>query len=117
MAAVPITPTRPLRVARDGTAHRGQDHLDDRNRRVALPRVAQAGRGRRVARDHQCLDAAVGQVVTDRQGVGPDLRNRQRPVRPVAGITDVDDFLIGQLVDHRPGHGESTDTGIEDADR
>ncbi len=43
---------------RDGAAHGRQDHLDD-GHVVAFARVAQACRGRRVAGDHQHLDAAV----------------------------------------------------------
>ena len=45
-----------------------------------------------------------------------DLGNGQRTVGTVAGIPDVDDVLVGQLVDDRPRDGESADAGIEDPD-
>ena len=79
-------------------------------------RVAKARRRRGVARDHQSLDAARDEVVADRQGVRTDLGDGQRPVRTVGGVADVDDVLVGQLVDDRPRDGESADAGIEDPD-
>ncbi len=39
------------------------------------------------------------------------------PYGTVAGVSDVDDVLVGQLVDDRACDGESADTGVEDADR
>ena len=61
--------------------------------------------------------AQLDEVVTDRQGVSADLGDRQRTVRTVAGVTDVDDVLVGQLVDDRPRDREPPDTGVENPDR
>ena len=100
----------------DGPAHRGQDHLDD-GHVVALARIVQAGRRCRVAGDHQRLDAAVDQIVADRQGMRADLGNGERPVGTVAGVADVDDVLVGQLVDDGARHRQPADAGVEHPDR
>ena len=99
----------------DRAAHRGQDHFDN-GHVVAFPRVPKTGGRGRVARDHQGLDAPADQIVTDGQRVRADLRNGQRAIGAVAGVADVDDVLIGQLVDDRPRDGEPTDAGVEDPD-
>ena len=39
------------------------------------------------------------------------------PYGPLRGVADVDDVLVGQLVDDRAGDGQSADAGIEDPDR
>ncbi len=62
----------PVAGGGDRAAYRGQDHLDD-GHVVAFARVMQAGRRRRVAGDHQRLDAAVDEVVADGQRVRADL--------------------------------------------
>ena len=99
----------------DRAAHRGQDHLDD-GHVVALAGIAQARRRRRVAGDHQRLDAAVDQVVADGQRVRADLGNGERTVGAVGGVADVDDVLVGQLVDDRARDRQSADAGVEDPD-
>lgn len=114
VAWVPMTPIRPLRVVATAR-HRGQDHLDD-GHVVAFAGVAQAGRGCRVAGDDQRLDAAAHEVVADGQRVRPNVGDRQRAVGPVAGVADVDDVLVGQLIDDRPRDGEPSDAGVEDPD-
>ena len=78
----------------DGPAHSGQDHLDDRHV-VALAGVAQAGRRRGVAGDHQRLHATGHQVVPDGQRVRPHFRDGQRAVRAVCGVADIDDVFVG----------------------
>ena len=93
-----------------------QDHLDD-GHVVAFPGIAQAGRRRGVAGDHERLDAAVHQVVADGQRVRADLGDGQRTVRSVGGVADVDDVLVGQLVDDRARDRQPADAGVEDADR
>src|SRR5215217_2245867 len=45
-----------------------------------------------------------------------DFRDGQRTIRTVGGVADVDDVLVGQLVDDRAGDGQPADSGVEDAD-
>ncbi|SKU80739.1 Uncharacterised protein [Mycobacteroides abscessus subsp. abscessus] len=45
-----------------------------------------------------------------------DLRNGQRTVRPIAGIADIQDVLVGQLIDDGARHRQTTDAGIENSD-
>ena len=103
----------------DGAAHGRLDHFDDGDPvagGVAFAGVAQHGGGRRVARDGQQLHAGIHQLVHDAQGVGPDLGDGERSVGAVGGVADIEDGFVGQLVDDGPGHGESADAGIKDAD-
>ena len=39
------------------------------------------------------------------------------PYGCAGGVAEVDDRLVRQLVDHRPGHGQPAEAGVEDADR
>ena len=96
--------------------HGGQDHFDD-GHVVAFPRIAQEGRGRGVAGDHECFDPTVHQIVTDGQRVCAHLGHGQWPVGSVGGIADVDDLFVGQLVDDRSGYRQPADTGVENSDR
>ena len=97
-------------------AHRGADHLDDRNV-VALARVAQHRRGGGVARDHEHLHALVDERVEDLERVPADVGDRLRTVRRARGVADVEERLARQLRRDRPGDGEPADPGVEDADR
>ena len=45
-----------------------------------------------------------------------DLGDRQRAVRAVGGVADVDDVLVGQQVDDGARDGQAADAGVEDAD-
>jgi hypothetical protein len=38
------------------------------------------------------------------------------PYGPVGGVADVHHRLVRQLVEHRTGHGQAPDAGVEDAD-
>jgi len=100
----------------DGAARRGQDHLDDRYV-VPLAGVAEHGGAGGVAGDHQGLDALVDEVVEALQCVFAHLADRLGPVRLAGRVTEVDDRLVGQLVDKRSGHGEPAEPRVEDADR
>ena len=84
---------------------------------AAFARVAEHRGRRRVARDHEQLHAGVHEVVHDPQGIGAHLGDRQGPVGAVRGVTDVEDLLVGQLVDDRPGHRQPAEARVEDADR
>ena len=99
-----------------GPAHRREDHLHHRDV-VALAGVAEGGGAGGVAGDHEHLDAVVHQAVHDGERVPADLGDGQRAVRAVRGVADVADRLVGQLVEHRPGDRQPTDTRVEDADR
>ena len=100
----------------DGTAGRGEDHLDHRHR-VALPGVAEHGGAGRVAGDDQCLDALVEQVVETLERVLTDLRDGLLAVRGPGGVPEVHDVLVRQLVDHGPRHRQTAEPGVEDPDR
>ncbi len=99
----------------DRPAGRGVDHLDDGDV-VPLAGVAQHRRARGVAGDDQCLDPLGVQVVEALQGVLADLADRLRTVGLAGGVAEVAHRLVGQLVDHRPRHGEAAETGVEDPD-
>jgi hypothetical protein len=99
----------------DRAARGGQDHLDDRYV-VPLPRVAEHGRARGVAGDHQGLHALRDEVVEALQCVLAHLADGLGAVRLPRGVAEVDQRLVRQLVDHRPGHGQPAETGVEDAD-
>ena len=92
------------------------DHLDHRDV-VPLAGVAKHRGARAVAGDDQGLDAFGDEVVEALEGVLADLPDRLGSVGLPGGVTDVEDRLVGQLVDHRTGHGESTEARVEDSDR
>ena len=75
------------------------------------------GRGRAVARDDEHLDAAVEQTVGDLERVLAHLVGRLRSVREPAGVTEVDDVLVGKQVDERPHDGETAEAAVEHSDR
>ena len=56
------------------------------------------------------------QVMDDGQGMGPHGGQRLGPVRGVERVADVEHLLVRELVDHRTGHREPTDAGVEDPD-
>ena len=100
----------------DRTPGGGEDHLDD-GYVVPLAGVAEHRGAGGVAGDDQRLDALVDQVVEALEGVLADLADRLGAVGLAGGVAEVDDRLVGQLVDHRPGHGEPAEPRVEDADR
>ena len=95
---------------------RRQDHFDHRHG-VPLPGVAEHRGAGGVAGDDQHLDALVDQMVEALQGVLADAGDRLVAVRRPGRVPQIHDVLVRQLVDHRPGHGESAESGVEDADR
>jgi hypothetical protein len=88
-----------------GPAGGRQDHLDH-GHVVPLAGVAQHGSTRGVAGDDQRLHAAGDEVVEALEGILADLGDRLRAVRLARGVAEVEQRLVGQLVDHRAGHGE-----------
>ena len=62
------------------------------------------------------LTPRLDQIVADGQRVRADLGDGQRSVRAVAGVADVHDVLVGQLVDDRARDRQSPDAGVEDSD-
>jgi hypothetical protein len=99
-----------------GPPHRRPDHLDHRDR-VALPGVAQHRGAGGVAGDHEHLHAALDEVVQALEGVLTHRPDRLRPVRLPGGVAEVEHRLVRELVEHRPGHGQSAEARVEDADR
>ena len=59
----------------------------------------------------------VDEAVEALQRVLPRLGDRTRAVGRPGRVAEVDDRLVGQLVEDRPGHGEPTEPGVEDPDR
>ena len=49
------------------------------------------------------------QVIEALERVLPHLADRLGAVRLPGGVAEVENRLVRQLVDHRPGHGESTE--------
>jgi hypothetical protein len=86
----------------------GVDHLDHRDV-VPLAGVAQDRSAGGVAGDDECLDAPVDQVVEALEGVLPHLADRLGAVGLAGGVAEVEDRLVGQLVEHGTGHGEPTE--------
>ena len=46
-----------------------------------------------------------------------DLVERPRAVGIAAGVADVDEVLLREQVDDRPGHGQTAESAVEHADR
>src|SRR5690606_41258435 len=99
---------------RHRATHGGADHLDHRHV-VTLPRVGQHRGGRGVAGDDQGLDAVVDEPVQALQGVLAHLGDRPGAIGGTGGVTKVEHRLVRHLVHDRPGHGETTEPGVEDA--
>ena len=97
---------------RYGATHGWPDHLDH-GHRVALARVVQAGRRGAVAGDDEHLHAVVDEPVEALERVGPHLCDRLRAVGQVRRVAEIADLLVRQLVENRPGDGETTDPRIE----
>ena len=53
----------------------------------------------------------------DLEGVLEDLFPGLRPVREAAGVTEVDEVLVGQEVDQGPDDGEPAEPAVEHPDR
>ena len=99
----------------DRASGRREDHLDHRDR-VALARVAQHRGAGGVAGDHQGLDAALDEVVQAFERVLADLADRLGPVGLARGVSEIQDRLVRQLVEHRARDGQAAEAGVEDAD-
>ena len=80
---------------------------------VPFPSVPQNGSTGRVARNDQHLDAELDLMVHNVQRVEANLRNRQRTVRTVEGVADIEDCLVGKLIQDGARNGEPTDPRVE----
>jgi hypothetical protein len=92
------------------------DHLDDWEV-ISLPRIPEHRSTRCVAGDDERLDALVDESIEKFQREGAHLGERARPIRGSSSVAEIEDRLIGKLIDHCPGDGEPADPGVEDADR
>ena len=114
---VPITPTRPVSVARKAARNPGSTTLMT-GTATPLAQAVEPGGGRRVARHHDHLGVVlVHQLGRDLPGKDPNLVERAGTVGVTTGVADVDQVLLGQQVDERPGHRETAETAVEHADR
>src|SRR5918993_336179 len=98
VASVQITPTRPDRVA--ATARRAAGKITSTTGTVYRSRASRS-------------TAALAEF----QGILANASDRLFTVRRAGCIPQVDDVFIRQLIDDRAGHGESTESRVEDADR
>src|SRR4051812_12388653 len=57
------------------------------------------------------------EMVEDVEREGPDLGDPTGAVRAVRGVTDVDDRLVGQLVENGARDSQAAHAAVEDADR
>ncbi len=106
----------PVAGGGDGPAHRGLDDLDDRDV-VALAGVAQARAQALLQAMTSSFTRLLHQAVHGGERVPPHLGQRERAVRAVRGVADVEQRLAGQLVEQRAGDREPADAGVEDPDR
>ena len=100
---VPMTPTRPVSVARRAARRPGS--MTPTTGTVAPDaQVVKGGRGGRVAGHHDHLDVVlVHELGGDLAGEAANLVERAGPVRVASGVADVDEVLLGQQVDERLG--------------
>ena len=99
-------------------SHTGLDHAHHGHAEGALQLGQRRGRRRGVAGHHQELDTVVvDQVAGDLQGEAAHLVQGAGTVRIAAGVADVHQALGREQVDHRPGHGQPAEAGVEHADR
>ena len=98
------------------TAHRGSDDLDDRHV-ISLARIVQHRGAGGVAGDDERLDPTVDEPVETLQGKLPSLGNRPGAVRSSGRVTEVDDALVRELVEHGASDGEAPVSGVENPDR
>ena len=117
MPTVPITPTRPLRVAATSARTPGSitPMTGTGSDSVNVSRAAAAAvlHATTTIFTSKSVDQRVGDLVRE----VPDLGERTGPVRVAPGVADVDEVLVGQQVDHGPGNGEPAEPAVEHADR
>ena len=99
------------------------DHTDDRNVQtlggeLGLEFVHREGGRRGVARDHQGFRAeVVDQAPGKFTGVTANFVERLVAEGIAAGVADVHEVFAGEEVNDGSGHRESSETGVEHADR
>ena len=116
MASVQITPTRPDRVA--ATARRAAGRITSTTGTAYRSR---ASRSTAALAELQAITRALTPWSTrwsrHSSAYSRTLGDRLLAVRGAGGVAEIDDVLVRQLVDHRPGDGQPAEAGVEDADR
>ena len=131
----PCVTHRGLICPRANGAHRGDDpdpsggggrhqgpnpRLNDPDHRNSTGRgqLIAGHRGRRgvAGHDQQLGVVTVHQVASNLVGEAAYLALRFGTIGVTVGVTHVDEVLVGQEIDERPGHGEPAETGVEHAD-
>ena len=92
------------------------DHFDQRDVRIRVADVVQAGARRRVAGDDEHLHAFVDEQPCDVVHVTADFVALERPIRTARGIAVIDDRLPREVVEQRARNGQSADARVENAD-
>ena len=115
MPTVPMTPTRPERVA--CTSARTPGSITPTTGTALRGQLVERGRGRGVAGDHHQLDVVAldedpGELAGEHAHLGP----RAGTVGVAAGVAEVDEVLGREQVDDGPGDGEAAEAGVEHAD-
>ena len=104
-------------MASTSDAAPGVDHVEHGHGQLGA-QLVEPGRGRGVARDDDRLDAVVvDEAASELGGVAAHLVERLGPVRVAPGVTDVDEVLARQEVDHGPRDGEAAEARVEHPDR
>ena len=116
MPTVPITPTRPERVA--GTSARTPGSITPT---TGTPVAACSSSSAAAAAVLQATTTSLTSCSSTSTSViswakPPHLVERPGPVRVAAGVADVDEVLGGQQVDDRAGDGEPAEAAVEHAD-
>ena len=78
---------------------------------------AKNGRRGGVAGYDEHLDAGLDELVHDSERQEADLINGLGTVRGIGRVTDVEDLLTGQLIEHGPRNGQASNPGVEHPDR
>ena len=111
-----MTPIRPFLVA--ATARRVAGRITST---TGTSYRSRASRSIAALAELQAMTSALtpwcDQVVEALERVLADLTDRLGTVGLAGGVADVQQRLVRELVDHRPGDGETPEPGVEDADR
>ena len=92
-----------------------REDADHRHRQLFLqPR--QRSRGGGVARDEDELHVLLLEIGADLAREAPDLLERTRAVRQARVVAEVDEVLVRHGHEALVQNGETTDSGVEDAD-
>ena len=106
----------PVAGRSDGAPHGRADHLDDRDV-IPLARIVQDRRARGVAGDDKKFDAMINQPVEALERILPGLGDRPRTVGGALGVAEIGDRLVGELVEDCARDRQTSEPGVEDANR